>query len=194
MFQQAQKNPVVKVNKKCSGNEQAEVDSKQVIQLFMNSSAFRKNKQTVDPLKLNLASIFRPSQMTQALTPLKNRVHSDKYLHVKQQYLVEKFLLNSQIEKSNQSQSVVQKVLGVHVDKFKEQKNLQLQNEQSLWPTRKGNMNSSGYYSYYNKTEKDYKFIKFNKKANKINRKLLKARAQMPPKQVQPEDSYSTIN
>ena len=48
-----------------------------------------------------------------ALTPLEYSEKADQYAHVKEKWLLEKYLLDKQIEKSNSQQEIVQMILGL---------------------------------------------------------------------------------
>ncbi len=47
---------------------------------------------------------FKPSPLLQALAPIQQsqRVTEDKYINIKEQYLLEKYLLQQQIDKENE--------------------------------------------------------------------------------------------
>ena len=94
----------------------------------------------VNPL---LSIVRRPSALLKALQPIENRLSPDKFVRVKEQWLLEKFLMQKEIEKNNKKQKIINKVLSV-------QKNMET--DESV----------KGQYSYFNKTS--YRYKKFNKK------------------------------
>ena len=53
----------------------------------------------------------------QALTPLEDRTNKDKFSHIKEKWLMEKYNLERQIDKSNRKLEVIRKIINVSEDK-----------------------------------------------------------------------------
>lgn len=68
---------------------------------------------TLDAQKLAIAKAIKPAGLTAALTPVDSRMKADPYAHIKEKWLMEKFLLEKGIERSNQKLDLVQQVLSV---------------------------------------------------------------------------------
>ena len=140
---------------------------------MQNSSAFKKDG-SLDAQELSVAKMFKPSAMMQALTPLEERVTTDKFAHIKQKWLMEKYNLEKQIDKSNTKAEMLRKIINVSEDKRGKR-----QSRNSISPRRNtvirnkseepSNLNADGYYSYINKmNEKDFRYKKFNEQIRKI--------------------------
>lgn len=114
---------------------------------------------------------LKPAAITQALEPYiyeKDPVQ-DKFIGVKEQYLLEKYHLNQQIERSNQKQKIVQQVLKVNRPSYKQFKiNRDASNRSDVTFQRE---NKEGdIYTYVNKTnDKDFRYKKFNSLLQRIN-------------------------
>ena len=67
-----------------------------------NAKELKLDMQNIDPMSLSVAKIFRPSVLTKALVPI-NSGQKDKYLHIKEQWLLEKHKLQHEINKHNES-------------------------------------------------------------------------------------------
>lgn len=119
-------------------NELEPDDIEDLRYLLRNSSAGKKDG-TLDPGKLHLSNMYKPKNLTYALTPFENLDHQDVqgYLHVKEKWLTEKYLLDHAIEKQNQKQDVIQHITSLSKNRVPVEpasQTLHAQHSQSLGP------------------------------------------------------------
>lgn len=88
---------------------------------------------------------------------------NDKYIQTKEQWLMDRYLLHEYIEKHNQKQAVIQKVLSVQQERPRPGKSDADHEGLTLNQAAKSNNKSQlGFYSYINKmAPKDFRSHKF---------------------------------